>query len=230
MPSSLAVSEVQVETVTFPPSVKPPGSTKYLFLGGAGVRIGPYQGKLDKVTAIGVYLEDTAVPSLADKWRGKTAAELTESNEFFKNVVTGPFEKFIRVTLILTLTGQEYSEKVMENSLAILKSAGNYSDTEAKAVEKFIEVFKDENHPPGSLILFTVSPYGNGTLKIGFSEDGSIPEVVNAVIENKLLGEAVLESIIGEHGVSPAARKSLAERLPELFKDGEDKLTGNGNA
>ncbi|GLT70052.1 hypothetical protein SLA2020_421530 [Shorea laevis] len=229
MPSSLPVSEVQVETVTFPPSVKPPGSTKYLNFSRwrRWVRIGPCQGKLDKVTAIGVYPEDTALPSLADKWCRKTAAELTESNEFFKNVVTGPFEKFIRVTLILTLTGQEYSEKVMENSVAILKSAGNYSDAEAKAVEKLIKVFKDENHPPGTSILFTVSPYGNGTLNIGFSKDGSIPVVVNAVIENKLPGEAVLESIIGEHGVSPAARKSLAERLPELFKD---KLTGDGNA
>ena len=47
------------------------------------------------------------------------------------------------------------------------------------------------------------------------------------MIENKLLTEAILESIIGKHGVSPAAKKSLAARLSELFeKDckGDEKV------
>lgn len=56
--------------------------------------------------------------------------------------------------------------------------------------------------------------------QISFSKDGSIPEVGNAVIENKLLSHAVLESMIGKHGVSPAAKQSLATRLSELFKEG----------
>ncbi|GLT88943.1 hypothetical protein SLE2022_069500 [Rubroshorea leprosula] len=228
MPSTSSVTEVQVETFTFPPSVKPPGSTKSHFLGGAGERGLEIQGKFIKFTAIGVYLEDVAVPSLADKWRGKTAAELTESVEFFRDIVTGLFEKFIRVTMILPLTGQQYSEKVTENCVAIWKSLGIYTDAEAKAIEKFIEVFKDETFPPGSSILFTVSP--NGSLTIGFSKDGTIPEVGSTVIENKLLAEAVLESIIGKHGVSPAAKQSLAARLPELLKDGDEKLAGNGKA
>lgn len=54
--------------------------------------------------------------------------------------------------------------------------------------------------------------------QISFSKDDSLPEVGNAVIENKLLSEAVLESIIGKQGVSPGARKTLAERLSELLK------------
>merc|ERR1712183_474203 len=97
---------------------------------------------------------------------------------------------------------------VSENCVAFWKSVGIYTDAEAKAIEKFLEVFKDENFPPGSSILFTQSP--NGSLTISFSKDGSIPEVENAVIENKLLSEAVLESIVGKHGVSPEAKKCLA--------------------
>jgi len=58
--------------------------------------------------------------------------------------------------------------------------------------------------------------------QISFSKDGSIPEVETAVIENKLLSQAVLESMIGAHGVSPAAKQSLASRLSELFKEGGD--------
>nr|UOI87837.1 chalcone-flavonone isomerase [Althaea officinalis] len=215
MSTSPSVTELQVETVTFPPTVKPPGSVKTLFLGGAGERGLEIQGKFIKFTAIGVYLEDNAVNCLADKWKGKNAVELTESVEFFRDIVTGGFEKFIRVTMILPLTGQQYSEKVAENCVAIWKSLGIYTDAEEKAIEKFIEVFKDEDFPSGSSILFTIS--GEGSLTIGFSKDSSVPEAGKAVIENKLLANSVLESIIGKNGVSPAAKQSLASRLSPFF-------------
>ena len=68
------------------------------------------------------------------------------------------------MTMILPLTGQQYSEKVAENCVAIWKSLGIYTDAEAKAIEKFIEVFKDENFPPGSSILFTLSAQGSLTV------------------------------------------------------------------
>jgi len=130
----------------------------------------------------------------------------------------------MRVTMILPLTGQQYSEKVSENCVAIWKSLGIYTDEEAKAIDKFVSVFKDQTFPPGSSILFTVSPKGLGSLTVGFSKDGSIPEVESTeVIENKLLSQAVLESMIGAHGVSPAAKQSLASRLSDLFKVEEDE-------
>lgn len=55
----------------------------------AGVRGLEIQGNFVKFTAIGVYLEDKAVPELAVKWKGKTAEELTESVQFFREIVTG---------------------------------------------------------------------------------------------------------------------------------------------
>ena len=55
----------------------------------AGARGLEIEGKFIKFTAIGVYLEETAIPSLAVKWKGKTAEELTESVEFFRDIVTG---------------------------------------------------------------------------------------------------------------------------------------------
>ncbi|KAL6128311.1 hypothetical protein ACLB2K_071666 [Fragaria x ananassa] len=221
-----SVTGIQIGGTSFPPAVKPPGSGNTLFLGGSGVRGMEIQGNFVKFTAIGVYLEDKAVPALSVKWKGKTAEELTESVEFFREIVTGPFEKFTQVTMILPLTGQQYSEKVSENCVAIWKKFGIYTDAEAKAIEKFMEVFKDQTFPPGASILFTQSP--NGSLTIGFSKDGSIPEVGNAVIENKLLSESVLESIIGKQGVSPEARKSVATRLSELLKESDHCVAGNG--
>lgn len=47
------------------------------------------QGNFVKFTGIGVYLEDKAIPFLAGKWKGKTAEELVNSVEFFRDIVTG---------------------------------------------------------------------------------------------------------------------------------------------
>ncbi|CAI9785626.1 unnamed protein product [Fraxinus pennsylvanica] len=223
MSSSHAVTQLEVDSYLFPAEVKPPSSTKNLFLGGAGARGLEIDGKFIKFTAIGVYLEHNAVSSLAVNWKGKTAEELTDSVEFFNDIVTGPFEKFIQVTTILPLTGQQYSEKVAENCVAHWKAIGTYTDAESKAIEKFLEVFKNENFPPGSSILFTQSPLGS--LTISFSKGDSLPESWNAVIENKQLSEAVLQSIIGKHGVSPEAKQNLAARLSELFEQWESSST-----
>lgn len=46
-------------------------------------------GNSVKFTAIGVYLEEDAVAPLAGKWSGKSAEELMDSVEFFRDVVTG---------------------------------------------------------------------------------------------------------------------------------------------
>lgn len=56
---------------------------------------------------------------------------------------------------------------------------------------------------------------------MAFSKDSSVPASGAAAIENRPLCEAVLESIIGEHGVSPAAKLSLATRVAELLKAAE---------
>ncbi|XP_072974952.1 chalcone--flavanone isomerase [Typha angustifolia] len=214
---AVVVPKLEVDGVTFPPVIRPPGSSKNLFLGGAGVRGLEIGGKFVKFTAIGVYLEVGAVRLLAGKWGGKTADELAEAGDFFRDIFTGPFEKLSRVTMILPLSGLQYSEKVSENCLAQWKASGVYTEAGGEAVEKFKEALKTENFPPGSSILFTHS--SSGGLTIAFSKDSSVPDAGNAVIESRALGEAILESMIGEHGVSPTAKRSLALRLSELLKD-----------
>ncbi|KAK7270107.1 hypothetical protein RIF29_23013 [Crotalaria pallida] len=209
---------VKVENVTFLPRVKAPGSNNGFFLGGAGVRGLETEGKFVKFTAIGIYLQDNAVSSLAVKWHGKSPKKLEKSDHFFRDIVTGPFDKFMQVTMILPLTGPQYSEKVAENCVAIWKSLGIYTHEQEKAIEKFLSVFKNENFTPGSSIFFTV--LSKGSLVISFSKDACIPKVENAIIKNKLLAEAVLESMIGKNGVSPAAKQSLATRLSKLMKKG----------
>ncbi|RZS19552.1 hypothetical protein BHM03_00051959, partial [Ensete ventricosum] len=249
--------KLEVEGVVFPPVVTPPGSTKAHFLGGAGLL---HPLPFIAFTAIGVYLEDAAVQSLASNWKGKGADELADAVEFFRDIFgefsrfllksmeTGPFEKFTRVTLLKPLTGQQYANKVSENCTAQWKAAGVYTEADGAALEQFKEAFRAETFPPGSSILFTHAPSDSLLvhslshsapsactsliplvcptshsiltimLQIAFSKDGSMPEAGNAVIQNQALSQAILESIIGEHGVSPAAKRSLAQRFSDLLK------------
>lgn len=72
--------------------------------------------------------------------------------------ISGPFEKFTNVTMILPLTGQQYAEKVAENCEAAWKSRGMYTEEGAEAIKKFIDAFKNETFPAGSSILFTHLP------------------------------------------------------------------------
>lgn len=62
-------------------------------------------------------------------------------------------------------------------------------------------------------------------MQISFSKDGVIPETANVVLENEKLSQAVIESVIGKHGVSPAAKQSLASRLSDIFKQYNEKTT-----
>jgi len=89
-PMSLpSVTAVDVDNVTFPPSVTPPSSAAPFFLAGAGVRGLQIQDNFVKFTAIGIYLQSDAVPLLSVKWNANSAPELTDSVEFFRDIVTG---------------------------------------------------------------------------------------------------------------------------------------------
>ncbi|XP_071732410.1 chalcone--flavanone isomerase-like [Rutidosis leptorrhynchoides] len=223
-----SITSLDVESIVFPPSLKPPGATTDLFLAGAGVRGMEIEGKFVKFTGIAVYLEEKAIPLLAVKWKGKTIEELTDSVEFYRDIVTGPFEKVTQVTMILPLTGKQYSQKVSEMCVGVWKAHGTYTDADGATIDKFLEVFKDENFSPGSSIIFNTSAVGS--LTISFARDGIIPEAANAVLENEKLGQAVIESVIGKNGVSPAAKQSLASRLSVLMRQLDEEATATNKA
>ncbi|XP_020235325.1 chalcone--flavonone isomerase 1A [Cajanus cajan] len=213
--ATITPDPVQVEFLQFPALVTSPASAKTYFLGGAGERGLMIEGKFIKFTAIGVYLEDQAIQSLAPKWKGNPSQQLLDNLHFFRDIISGPFEKLIRGSKILPLSGREYSRKVMENCVAHMKSVGTYGEAEAAAIEKFAQAFQNVNFAAGASVFYRQSPHG--ILGLSFSEDGTLPGKEGAVIENKALSEAVLETMIGEHAVSPDLKRSLASRLPALL-------------
>lgn len=221
MAPSPNVTELQVEDYVFPPTVKAPGSDKTFFLGGAGERgRSDIEGRYVKYTAIGVYLEEEkAISSLAGKWKGKNCNELLDSVEFFRDIITGPFEKFTQVTMIQPLTGEQYSVNMARMFVQRWKELGIYTDEEAKAIQIYLQALNDKEFSPGNSILFTQAP--DGKFNIAFSEHNAIPKDSVAVIQNKTLPEEILNSIIGENGVCPGAKLTLAERISELLNTEE---------
>nr|GEW10553.1 chalcone isomerase [Tanacetum cinerariifolium] len=183
---------VQVESIFHPPTFKPPGATNTLLLAGAGARFFELDGKVLKVTAVSVYLEDKAIQSLAVKWKGKTPAELMDSDEFYNDIFTGPFEKLSQVSVLVP-----------------------GSDADAATIDKFLEALKDVSFAPGASVLFTSPPAGSVTVNLG--KDGIISEAAIVVFENEKWGATVMESLIGRNGVSQEAKQSVASRVSELL-------------
>ncbi|XP_057422895.1 chalcone--flavanone isomerase 3 [Lotus japonicus] len=218
------LTPIQVENLQFPASITSPATAKSYFLGGAGERGLTIEGKFIKFTGLGVYLEDKTVDSLATKWKGKSSQELLDSLDFYRDIISSPSEKLIRGSKLRPLSGVEYSRKVMENCVAHMKSTGTYGEAEAAAIGKFAEAFRNLDFPPGSSVFYRQSP--DGELGLSFSPDDTLPEKEAVVIENKALSEAVLETMIGEHAVSPDLKRCLAERLPAVLNQGL-LLSGN---
>jgi len=56
-------------------------------------------GEFVKFTGIGVYLEEKAVASLTPKWKGKTASQLFESLDFYRDIIKGSKNMFFYLYL-----------------------------------------------------------------------------------------------------------------------------------
>lgn len=203
-------SGLEVEGVAFSPSLVAPGSSKSLVLGGAGDRGLEINGNYIKFTAIGIYVEEGVIPHLSPKLSGKTVKELCDRELLFEELLSAPFEKFVRVVFLVPLSGPQYSEKVLER----IGVQALYTKLQDEHKQQFLEVFQAESFPPGSSVLLSFSKEG---LKVAFTKGNDIPEKPLAVIEDQAFGEAVLATIIWKEGVSPGAKVSLAERLSKYF-------------
>ena len=152
-------------------------------------------------TVHGLYLEDSAVQSLAGKWKGKTADEIAASLDFYRdivkgdppyspffiftsesdlnnfNLITGSFEKLSRVTLMQPLTGQQFSQKIAENCIAIWRTNGVDIDEQGEALAKFYEIFRPHDLLPNSLAFFAF--HASGALEVKHSKSFNLSLVHN---------------------------------------------------
>nr|GEX41627.1 chalcone isomerase [Tanacetum cinerariifolium]GEX45793.1 chalcone isomerase [Tanacetum cinerariifolium] len=216
MAKQFSFTGIQLESMFIPSSIKPPGATNTLFLVGAGERYLEMHGNMVKVTATGLYLEEKAIESLAVKWKGKTDVELMDSDEFYNDIYNGLFEKLIHVNPLVPLTGKFFSETTSSKMVEIWKEDGTYTDLDAKTVDKYLEVFRDETlMPGGGSVLLTFLP--DGSVPLGISKDGIIPKTPIAILDHKKWAPTMLEGAIGRDGVYLEARRTIASRISNLY-------------
>nr|GEU53797.1 chalcone isomerase [Tanacetum cinerariifolium] len=216
MAKQFSFNGIQLESMFIPSSIKPPGATNTLFLVGAGERYLEMDGNKVKVTATGIYLEEKAIESLAIKWNGKTDIELMDSDEFYNDIYNGPFEKLIHVNPLVPLMGKHFAEVTSSKMVDMWKEDGTYTDLDAKTVDKYLEVFKDETlMPGGDSVLLTFLSDRSVPLSIG--KDGIIPKTPIAVLDHKKWAPTMLEAAIGRDGVYLQARRTIASRISNLY-------------
>jgi len=79
------------------------------------------EGNFVKIAAIGVYLEDAAVPALARKWADKTADELASDPDFFGDVHAGNIYK--KMDYAHRNTGSPYRRRLLVACLSYITTA-----------------------------------------------------------------------------------------------------------
>nr|QDC27809.1 chalcone isomerase [Chrysanthemum x morifolium] len=214
-------TSIELESFVFPSSIKPPSATKTLVLAGAGVRRLEIQGNIMKAAVAALYLEEKAIESLIVNWNGKTDVELLDSHEFFNEIYNGPFEKLIHVSLLVPSTGKFFSEAAAEKIVKAWKDNGTYNDEDAAAtIEKYLNIFKDENLVPGNSVLYTI--LSDGSVTVNIAKDGIIPAAPIAVLENKKIGYMFMKAMFRkDDGTVPEARQSVASRISGFFNKRE---------
>ncbi|KAL6531154.1 Chalcone isomerase-like protein 2 [Orobanche hederae] len=199
------------EMIPFPPHVNK------LSLLGHGITDIEIHFLQIKFTAIGVYMDQQIVSHL-NKWKGKSAADLAQDNDFFEAIISAPVDKLVRVVVIKEIKGSQFGVQIESAVRDRLAEVDKYEEDEEEALEQVVTFFQSKYLKTNSVLTFYFPAAASPTAEIAFASGGkedSKIEVKNAnvveMIEKWYLG--------GSAGVSPTMISSLAAGLSvELSK------------
>ncbi|XP_011084820.1 probable chalcone--flavonone isomerase 3 isoform X2 [Sesamum indicum] len=204
------VEDVMVDEIPFPPLVN---ITKPLSLLGHGVTAVEMLSIEIKFTAIGVYLDPQIVFHL-HKWKGKSAAELTQDHHFFQAIISGPVDKLVRVVVIKEIKGSQFGVQIESAVRDRLAEIDKYEEEEEEAVEQLVEFFQSKYFNKDSVLTFYFSA-ASPTVQIGFAGDGK--EEAKMEVKNGNVVEMIQKWYLGgSTALSPTTISSLATSLSLL--------------
>ncbi|KAL6526887.1 Chalcone isomerase-like protein 2 [Orobanche gracilis] len=201
------------EMIPFPPHVNTPNKLSLLGHGITDIEIHFLQIKF---TAIGVYMDQKIVSHL-NKWKGRSADDLAQDNDFFEAIISAQVDKLVRVVVIKEIKGSQFGVQIESVVRDRLAEVDKYEEDEEEALEQVVNFFQSKYLKTNSVLTFyfpAVSPTAEIVFANGGKEESRI-EVKNAnvvkMIEKWYLG--------GSGGVSPTTISSLAAGLSvELSK------------
>ncbi|KAF1864973.1 hypothetical protein Lal_00004346 [Lupinus albus] len=169
-----------------------------------------------KFFSIGVYLDPEIVGHL-HQWKGKSAKELEENDDFFDALVSAPVEKVIRLVVIKEIKGAQYGVQIESAVRDRLAADDKYEEEEEEALEKIVEFLQSKYFKKHSVITYHFSA-DSQTAEIVVSLEGK--DDSKFVVENANVVETIQKWYLGgSRAVSPSTIASLANTLSvELSK------------
>ncbi|KAG5050234.1 hypothetical protein JHK85_011337 [Glycine max] len=205
----VATEEVLVDEITYPSKIT---TTKPLSLLGHGITDMEIHFIHVKFYSIGIYLEPEVVGHL-EQFKGISAKELEENDEFFNALISAPVEKFIRLVVIKEIKGAQYGVQIETAVRDRLAAEDKYEEEEEEALEKVIEFFQSKYFKKHSVITYHF-PTNSATAEIVVSLEGK--EDSKYVIENANVVEAVKKWYLGgSSAVSSSTIRSLASTFSQ---------------
>ncbi|CAK8567773.1 unnamed protein product [Lathyrus sativus] len=205
----MATETVLVDEISYPSKIT---TTKPLSLLGHGITDMEIHFLQVKFYAIGVYLESEVVNHL-QQWKGKSAKELEDNDDFFDTLISAPVEKVIRLVVIKEIKGAQYGVQIETAVRDRLAADDKYEDEEEEALEKTIEFFQSKYFKKYSVITYHF-PANSSTAEIVVSLEGK--EDSKYVVENANVVETIQKwYLAGSRAISPSTITSLATNLSE---------------
>ncbi|KAK4273780.1 hypothetical protein QN277_017111 [Acacia crassicarpa] len=199
-----ATETVMVDEISYPSNIT---TTKPLSLLAHGITDMEIHFLQVKFYSIGVYCEPEIVNHL-QQWKGKSAKELEDSDDFFASLISAPVEKLIRIVVIKEIKGSQYGTQIETAVRDRLAAEDKYEEEEEEALEKVVEFFQSKYFKKHSVITFYF-PANSPTAEIVVSLEGK--EDSKFVAENANVVEAIKRWYLGgSSAVSPSTTTSLA--------------------
>ncbi|KAE9587301.1 putative chalcone isomerase [Lupinus albus] len=181
-----------------------------------------------KFFSIGVYLDPEIVGHL-HQWKGKSAKELEENDDFFDALVSAPVEKVIRLVVIKEIKGAQYGVQIESAVRDRLAADDKYEEEEEEALEKIVEFLQSKYFKKHSVITYHFSADSQTAEQMALLFIVIIVQIVVSlegkddskfVVENANVVETIQKWYLGgSRAVSPSTIASLANTLSvELSK------------
>ncbi|KAL7108618.1 hypothetical protein ACP275_06G123700 [Erythranthe tilingii] len=198
---------VMVDEVPFPSQVT---TTKTLPLLANGITDIEIHFLQIKFTAIGVYLDPEIVTHLI-KWKGKSAADLAEDDDFFEAIISAPVEKLIRVVVIKEIKGSQFGVQIESAVRDRLAEVDKFEEEEEEALEQLVDFFQSKYFKTDSVLTFYF-PSSSSTAEIVVAIEGK--EESKIEVKNGNVAEMIKKWYLGgSTGVSSTTISSLANAL-----------------
>ncbi|KAI4306550.1 hypothetical protein L6164_029820 [Bauhinia variegata] len=210
---TVATQEILVDEIPYPSEITVSKPLPLLAHGITDMEIHFLQVKF---FAIGVYLEPEIVGHL-QKWKGKSAKDLEQDDDFFDALISAPVDKAIRLVIIKEIKGAQYGLQVETAVRDRLAAEDKYEDEEEAALEKVVEFFQSKYFKKYSVVTYHF-PANSSTAEIVVSLEGK--EDSKLVVENGNVVETIKKWYLrGTTAVSPSTITSLVNKFSaELAK------------